>query len=111
MSRFNYATTRNKPINTNMPSQKLDRTEEKIAFSAFMFVAKHSDILSQHNRNWLSRFITDIGNQFHNGKPVTQSQLKLLLQFEREIKQTRLQSSPAKPKKKDYSAILATLKP
>ena len=81
MSRFNYATTRNKPINTNMPSQKLDRTEEKIAFSAFMFVAKHSDLLSQHNRNWLSRFITDIGNQFHNGKPVTPPQLKLLLQL------------------------------
>jgi hypothetical protein len=110
MSKFNYATTRNKPINTSMPSQKLSKTEEKIAFNAFMFVAKHSDVLTQHNKEWLSKFITDIGKQFHTGKPVTSSQLKLLLQFEREIKQIQPRMNPAKIKPK-YAAILATLKP
>jgi hypothetical protein len=110
MSKFNYATTRNKPINAGMPSQKLSKTEEKIAFDAFIFVAKHSDVLNQHNKEWLKKFITDVGHQFHTGKPVTTSQLKLLLQFEREIKQTQpvRVSSKIKPK---YAAILATLKP
>ncbi len=109
MSKFNYTTTRNKPINTGMPSQKLSKTEEKIAFDAFMFVAKRSDVLTQHNQVWLSKFITDIGKQFHTGKPVTSSQLKLLLQFERDIKQLQPPkvSSKIKPK---YAAILATLK-
>ena len=109
MSRFNYATTRNKPINTKMPSQTLSKTEEKIAFDAFIFVAKHSDVLTQHNKEWLKKFITDIGNQFHTGKPVTQGQTKLLMQFEREIKQQQHYNTPVPKIKQKYLDILNSL--
>ena len=110
MSKFNYTTTRNKSINTSMPIQSLSKAEEKIAFDAFIFVAKHSDVLTKHNKIWLSKFITDIGKQFHIGKPVTSAQLKLLIQFEREIKQLQPPKTLSKIKPK-YAAILATLKP
>lgn len=109
MSRFNYATKRNKPINNRMPNQTLSRTEEKIAFNAFIFVAKHSDVLTQHNKEWLKKFITDIGNQFHTGKPITMSQTKLLMQFEREIKQIQSRVSPVPKIKQKYLDILNSL--
>jgi hypothetical protein len=109
MSRFNYATTRNKSTEHYMPSQTMSETEKKIAFDAFIFVAKHSHILTQHNKEWLKKFITDIGHQFHNGKPVTMSQTKKLMQFEREIKQIQLRVNPAPKIKKKYLDILNSL--
>jgi len=109
MSRFNYATTRNKSTDHYMPSQALSKSEEKVAFDAFIFVAKHSDVLTKHNKEWLKKFITDIGNQFQNGKPVTRAQVKKLMGFEREIKQTQHYSTPAPKIKQKYLDILNSL--
>jgi hypothetical protein len=85
MSRFNYATTRNKPTNTRMPGCKLGPQENKIAFNTFVFVAKHSNILSQHNQEWLDKFITSVGKCFQTGRSITHSQLKKLQQFKSDI--------------------------
>lgn len=110
MSRFNYATTRNKSINTYSNNLKLSKTEEKIALDAFIFVSKHLHVLTQHNKEWLKKFIDDITKQMITKIPVTRGQIKLLMQFEREVKQIQSRVISAPKIKQKYLDILATLK-